>query len=810
MKKQLTSLSLLVCLISGMPIFSQDCPVPAAGTYLNGNNIRALIRCGGSLFFDGNDAQFQVPVPGPTHTIFAQGLWLGAVDPAGNLKLAAQTYGLNSGRSDFYPGPLDEEGGTTAENCRNWDRVWSVGRYQIEAHLQDFADNGAIDAPIPEIMGWPGKGNPYFADLYGFELPFTTQGLAPFFDQDGDGLYDPMAGDYPMIRQSAVLPEQITWSIFNDAGGFHLDSRGDPLHAEIQLTTWAYKCTDNPQLGHTIFTSYKVINRGVEPLDSLHLGLWADFDLGCYRDDFIGSAPELNTAYTYNGDNDDQVDCPAGITGYGENPPVQAMTVLNQELSYLMYYNNSGVGTNPFGTTDPNSPLEYYRYLTGHWRDGTPLTFGGSGYQSGPVTNLAFPDNPNDLAGWSALFSFLDEGDWRIVGSVRLEGLAPGNLAEVDVAYSYFREPGADYLGNVNAMYEGIESLHSWYASGFESHCSLAATCTDDCVWAGDANADGIANHCDLLAIGMAETAQGPTRGAPYNWSPQTGENWPPVQANGANYKHLDADGNGIVAFEDFFLTEQHYNLTRPGYQPPAPAYREGPELLLEAAGSMGFDDLYAGHMPILATLDLTVDIPGLYALAFSIEYDTAYFESAYSLQDGYSLAGRTFQTGPDGEALPGQFDYARVSGGAIGVGRLALMRFEVKDAFLYPLPADSTLIRFKNIKAFSTDGTAVDIGGTTVVARFPGVVVVGTDSPSTVPSVHVFPNPTDGRLEMRFPGQQAEEITILDAAGKPVWRRRGLFTDGASLDLGGLPGGVYFVRMQIGGAAVVRRVVLR
>ncbi|MCB0582764.1 MAG: T9SS type A sorting domain-containing protein, partial [Phaeodactylibacter sp.] len=61
-----------------------------------------------------------------------------------------------------------------------------------------------------------------------------------------------------------------------------------------------------------------------------------------------------------------------------------------------------------------------------------------------------------------------------------------------------------------------------------------------------------------------------------------------------------------------------------------------------------------------------------------------------------------------------------------------------------------------------------------------------------------------------RFPGQQAEGIEVLDVTGKRVWHGEGLFIDRAGLDLEGLPGGVYFVKVQFGEVAAVRRVVLR
>ncbi|MGK0364459.1 MAG: hypothetical protein ACI85O_001516, partial [Saprospiraceae bacterium] len=55
----------------------------------------------------------------------------------------------------------------------------------------------------------------------------------------------------------------------------------------------------------------------------------------------------------------------------------------------------------------------------------------------------------------------------------------------------------------------------------------LFAQCTEDCVWPGDANANGIANHLDFLAIGYSFGETGPTRAnQSVAWEPLEADNW--------------------------------------------------------------------------------------------------------------------------------------------------------------------------------------------------------------------------------------------------------------------------------------------
>ena len=175
------------------------------------NNVRARLLSGGDVWWDGDNGRYVVPKVPPgvpeVSAIFAGSVWLGGLDPAGNLKMAAQTYGSASGRKDFWPGPLDPDEGTTEQAiCSKWDRFFVVKGSNIEQHIKNFrkaqADGVAYnpdDIPL-DVKGWPGRGNPFFEEINRFSLPNTRQGLAGFWDQDGDGDYNPEFGDYPIIE----------------------------------------------------------------------------------------------------------------------------------------------------------------------------------------------------------------------------------------------------------------------------------------------------------------------------------------------------------------------------------------------------------------------------------------------------------------------------------------------------------------------------------------------------------------------------------------------------------------------------------
>ena len=132
------------------------------------NNVRARMTTGGDFGWDGNDARYVVPkVPAgvpEVSAIFAGAVWLGGVDAAGNLKVAAQMYGRSQGNFDFWPGPLDPETGETEQQiCSTWDRFFTVTGEEIEEHLRNYniaLNEGRPYDPdlIPRgVKGWPGK-----------------------------------------------------------------------------------------------------------------------------------------------------------------------------------------------------------------------------------------------------------------------------------------------------------------------------------------------------------------------------------------------------------------------------------------------------------------------------------------------------------------------------------------------------------------------------------------------------------------------------------------------------------------------------
>ncbi len=410
-----------------------DCDPASSQVDLDINNVRARILGGGDMWWDliGN-AQYEVPKGSGKHAMFAAAIWIGGFDPSGNLRLAAQTY-RQSG-NDFWPGPL-LNGTVDNQTCREWDKHFKVLRSEIDAFLADYQDNGVIDEPIPlSIREWPAVGNPFTTrDDKFIGRPY---GLAPFVDVDGDGLYNPTKGDYPDVPGDMAI-----WWVYNDKGNIHGETNAEPIGIEIQALAFAFQTND--EINDMTFYKYVLINHATTTLDSAYIAQWVDPDLGCYQNDYVGCDTILSLGFVYNGTLPD-VDC--GSPGYEPLRPAAGTDFFKgpydpdkQEylgMSAFIYFNND------FSVTgNPTDGIHFYNYMSGSWKDGSPVTFGGNGYGGTQRTNYMFPSDPSDPTGWSECSAGNQPADRRYVMSSGPFRLLPGAVNEVVIGAVWANDP---------------------------------------------------------------------------------------------------------------------------------------------------------------------------------------------------------------------------------------------------------------------------------------------------------------------------------------------------------------------------------
>ena len=306
------------------------------------NNVRAYLETNGTMWFN-EIAQYEVPYGSGKTSMFAAALWIGGKDINDNLKLAAVRFRQRG--DDFWTGPLTLNGASvTQETCAAWDKHFKITRAEVENHIANWMN---ADYVMPNsIRNWPAHP----MDLSAGQSYY----LAPFFDYDGDGDYNPENGDYPyydldnelcpwtaknralaaadqlpktpeermgiskgMVYADHVLKGDATlYWIFNDKGGPHTESQGEPIGLEIRAQAFGFSTND--ELNNMTFYSYEIINRSTFDLTQTYFSQWVDPDLGYADDDYVGCDVARGLGYCYNGRN---IDGQGLVQHYGSQPP---------------------------------------------------------------------------------------------------------------------------------------------------------------------------------------------------------------------------------------------------------------------------------------------------------------------------------------------------------------------------------------------------------------------------------------------------------------------------------------------------------
>ncbi len=330
---------------------------------------------------------------------FKKALWITAYDENDVLRVAANTVVTNGAR-DFVAGPVLKEEQSQSQFCEFYTRIWKVDREEIEQLRDDFDSGVLMESDIPiDIWEWPAIGN----EALGEFMP--EEEMAPFHDNNSNGIYDPLSGDYPIALEelSNFIPEQYVFTVYNDDIE-HTRSDTDSLRMEFHQMDYLVDCEVGGPVDRSIFTRIRYVYKGADDLLDLKMGIWQLESLGCHLDDRLGVSVEHNATYVYNLNGGDQQNCvedseqiPAG------DGALSTHIYLNNDIDNYMYHHFMIVGGFPIATYSPNQPIHYDNNLSNRWRDGSSVVQGGIGYDTMSMDLVDFPfsDFPTDTSGWS-------------------------------------------------------------------------------------------------------------------------------------------------------------------------------------------------------------------------------------------------------------------------------------------------------------------------------------------------------------------------------------------------------------------------
>ena len=335
---------------------------------------------------------------------------------------SAPSYNINNFGGVEYPWAGPRAYNMDDVFYKRYHRVWKLDRALIQGHIANWSSTGYI---IPEdIRDWPGNGDPVNGE--------PTR-LAPFDDLNSNDLYEPHLGEYPVIKGT-----QAAYSIQHTSHDPYYSNVIQPqLPFDLHIMAYSYE-GGGAALDHAIFVNYKYVNRSAQTFDTLRFGQFADFAVGCERDDLIGCDSTRSLFFAYNGTDYDST-C-QGLQGYLDQPPAIGSLFLNRTMrSHSAAYYWPIVG------------LPNMKDVMNGTQQGTP--FQNLGYP----THFQYPGG-----GW------MDAVNPEITNrkSVAATGpftLGPGDTLCIDLAFIYARTPSGGAYASVGALKLRSDSVLAFY-----------------------------------------------------------------------------------------------------------------------------------------------------------------------------------------------------------------------------------------------------------------------------------------------------------------------------------------------------------
>ncbi|MEP7264713.1 MAG: T9SS type A sorting domain-containing protein [Bacteroidota bacterium] len=329
-------------------------------------------------------------------------------------------------------------------------------------------------------------------------------------------------------------------------------------------------------------------------------------------------------------------------------------------------------------------------------------------------------------------------------------------------------------LGTVNTFCESENYIwHITDANGCVVTLPVTLGCTP--VWPGDANYDGVADNIDLLAIGTGYGATGTARpNATINWQPETGISWQDTLLSTVNYKHIDCNGDGVIADDDTTAIIQNFSQVH-ALRPFNNAGPTDPELFFDIQIDTTNTSAQLS-IPLILGTSLT-PATDIYGIAFTVNYDTTLIK-ADSVTMDYSncwlAAGHKLSLAvndPANGRLYGAVTRTSHSD-TTGFGTISTMGIVTVDnisARLATLISDTIIFTLNNVSLINYTGAAknVNLVNDTIIINGNTTGIINTESDN---AFHIYPNPAGESFLVRFAQELSNpEITMYSISNKKM-----------------------------------------
>ncbi len=360
---------------------------------------------------------------------------------------------------------------------------------------------------------------------------------------------------------------------------------------------------------------------------------------------------------------------------------------------------------------------------------------------------------------------------------------------------------------NLTTLCEG-DTFTVFYTDTFNctglTHFVMPYSCNGD-VWPGDANVDFTANNFDLLPIGLAYGSIGPLRQtASLAWVAQYSADWLQTQLNGADYKHIDCDGDGLIDAADTLPILLNYGFTHQRAS-IVDAVASAPSLYFTFVNdtAMAGDTL---HFEIgLGTVIQPAD--SVYGIAFTINYSKEVVDSNSAhishTQCWIGTPGNNLLTLQHDNYTNGKIDCAIVGTDHLnkqGFGTIGVLGIDMKD----DLSGRDSLIKtlnlsFSNLRFIDVDGNEKALNALNDSIIVWQDITKIEEYTSQQHRFSIYPNPTSDFVMLDFSNlkQQADKVSLINMYGVEVYSTSNLQNGKLQLSTKNFNSGIYFIQVK-------------
>ena len=832
----------ILALISVSSLLAQQCAngqlvIEKIGLIENDHRHNTAFTYGMISYQAHEDNYYYETAGDPTFYLgYGKSLWVAGKDAEGNIRVSANTYPTINNH-DFVAGPIDRTTGEALDTiCDLYNRVWVIKQldiFQLQAQFQETGEISIENIPL-DILQWPAIGNPHLGDLA------PDHDVAPFSDVNGDGIYDPVTGDFPIVLEEnpGFIPHQFSFVVYNDVSR-HTGTFSESMGFEFHQTNYVVNCLTESEAEQSVFTRIKYQYLGDEPLADFKLSLFEDNDLACNVNDYEGCDLDLNCTYFYNQNGESFLDQCHDPDVPDNNGAVRSTVFFSHEMQSFKHWFLLGVGDTLIPGIDPTGAAEYYNYMSGLWRFGEPVTAFGNGYEtsSTDTTLFAFHDRPNDPNGWSMQTAQLDDDflfsplDVRALTTLVDEStLMPGATGTIDFADHFLYDKVNKRLTVFDNIWpEKINALKADFEAFKDGTFDCGGNieiCLDDCVWPGDVDQDAGVTAKDFLTAGVI-SAISDAPGVPRqiiatDWFAFNSLDWdyglPEINA-----KHADVNGNGEINIIDFDGIASNFGENRSEFVPEVrPAtridsfgiYAMMEEDLVDLPTATLFEKIVATDLTLGDELT-RIEQP-LHGVSFDMQFDTNLvrpfikIDEIFSRVFDYNFAGMLNQSRNADNLLEGDnkisYAFTNIGGREVQLGgTLANQNLRVRDDAVTSNPdgRDTLVLKFLNICATDAAGNLYDLGFVT-----DSLVITNLNVDSTLISsvkevkddqttLTLFPNPATDLLNVSFDQNTTGELVVYNLQGQALITKRVSNSVASQLSLIDLPVGLFMLQLE-------------